>query len=223
MESPMSAQVTKDGAPQPPRQINLIDLVAQHREIAPAIGEAVARVFAEQRFILGDEVAEFECDVATYCDAREAVACASGTDALLLALMALDVGRGDEVITTPFTFFATGGSICRVGARPVFVDIDPVSFNIDPRAVEAAVTPRTRAIIPVHLYGQPADMDPIMQIAKRHGLMVLEDAAQAHGAKYKGRPVGSFGRMAGFSFYPGKNLGACGEGGALVLNDDADF
>lgn len=215
----MSAQVTKDGAPLPQRQIPLIDLVAQHREIAPAVGEAVARVFAEQKFILGDEVAEFECDLATYCDAREAIACASGTDALLLALMALDVGRGDEVITTPFTFFATGGSICRVGARPVFVDIDPVSFNIDPRAVEAKVSPRTRALMPVHLFGQCAEMAPLCRIATQAGIPIIEDACQAIGAEYQGRRAGVLGAIGCFSFFPTKNLGGAGDGGLLATDD----
>ena len=150
--------------------IPLIDLVAQHRTIEQEIMEAVAKVFAEQKFILGEEVSEFECEIAKYCDSREAIGCASGTDALLLSLMALDVGPGDEVITSPYTFFATGSSITRLGAKPVFVDLDPVSFNLAPAAVEAAFTPRTKAIMPVHLFGQCAEMDPLWRLAARTGV-----------------------------------------------------
>ncbi|MCY2967906.1 MAG: DegT/DnrJ/EryC1/StrS family aminotransferase [Planctomycetota bacterium] len=215
----MSAARSLDGAPAPERPIPMIDLVAQHREIAPAITEAVARVFAEQKFILGDEVAEFECDVGTYCDAREAISCASGTDALLLALMALDVGRGDEVITSPFTFFATGGSIARVGARPVFVDIDPISFNIDARAAEAAISPRTRAIMPVHLFGQCAEMDPLCRAATKANIPIIEDACQAIGAEYQGRRAGVLGSIGCFSFFPTKNLGGAGDGGLMTTDD----
>ena len=161
----------------------------------------------------------FEQEFATYCGAAECIALNSGTSALHLALLAAGVGPGDEVITVPFTFVASVAAVSYTGARPVLVDIDPRSFTMDPAAIEAAITPRTKAILPVHLYGQPADMDPIMEIARRHGLVVIEDAAQAHGAKYKGRPVGSIGDMACFSFYPGKNLGAYGEGGAVTTNN----
>jgi dTDP-4-amino-4,6-dideoxygalactose transaminase len=224
MESPMSADRpqtdrSQDGAPPPERSIPLIDLVAQHREIAPAVLDAVQKIFAEQRFILGDEVAEFEHDVGSYCDSRESISCASGTDALLLALMALDVGRGDEVITSPFTFFATGSSIARVGARPVFVDIDPVSFNIDPRAVEEKIGPRTRAIMPVHLFGQCAEMEPLCRIATRTGLSIVEDACQAIGAEYQGRRAGVLGTVGCFSFFPTKNLGGAGDGGLMTTDD----
>lgn len=215
----MSADRSSTGASAPDHPIPLIDLVAQNREIAPAVMAAVSRVFAEQKFILGDEVAEFEHDVGAYCQARESIACASGTDALLLALMALDVGRGDEVITTPFTFFATGGSIARVGARPVFVDIDPVSFNIDSRAVGAAITPRTRAIMPVHLFGQCAEMDEIARAATKAGVPIIEDACQAIGAEYQGKRAGVLGNVGCFSFFPTKNLGGAGDGGLMTSED----
>jgi len=202
--------------------VPFIDLVAQYRRIEGEIQDAVSRVFAEQRFILGDEVAEFEFEVAQYCDSREAIGCASGTDALLLALMALDLQPGDEVITTPYTFFATAGAIVRAGARPVFVDIDPVSLNLDPVAVEAAITPRTRALLPVHLFGQCAEMDPLWRLAACHGLTIIEDACQAIGAEYRGRRAGVLGRVACFSFFPTKNLGGAGDGGMLTT-DDADL
>lgn len=202
------------------RPVPLIDLQAQHREIEADIGEAVARVFTEQRFILGDEVAEFECDVAEYCDSREAVGCASGTDALILALMALDVGPGDEVITSPYTFFATGSSIQRLGATPVFVDIDPVSFNLDHRAVDAAITSRTKALMPVHLFGQCAEMDPLWRVATRVGIPIVEDACQAIGAEYENRRAGVLGTVGCFSFFPTKNLGGAGDGG-MITTDDA--
>lgn len=200
--------------------IPMIELVTQFRSIEAEIGEAVRRVFAGQRFILGDEVAEFECDAASYCDAREAIGCASGTDALLLALMAIDLQPGDEVITSPYTFFATGSSIHRLGGRPVFVDIDPVSFNIDPQATLAAITSRTRAILPVHLFGQCAEMDPLWRMATRSGLAVIEDACQAIGAEYRKRRAGVLGTMGCFSFFPTKNLGGAGDGG-LITTDDA--
>jgi dTDP-4-amino-4,6-dideoxygalactose transaminase len=220
MESLMSeisgAPVTDRSRPVP-----LIDLVAQSREIGTKVDEAVARVFAEQKFILGDEVAEFECDIGEYCRAREAIGCASGTDALLLALLALDIGPGDEVITSPYTFFATGSSIHRLGARPVFVDIDPVSYNIDPVAVEAAVTERTRALLPVHLFGQCADMDPLTRIAAARGLPIVEDACQAIGAEYQGRRAGQLGTLGCFSFFPTKNLGGAGDGGLVTTDDPA--
>ncbi len=199
--------------------IPLVDLQAQYRSIEPEITEAVSRVLASAQFILGPEVAAFERDFAAYCGASEAVAVNSGTSALHLALLAAGVGSGDEVITVPYTFVATVAAIRYAGARPVFVDIDEPWFTMDPAQIEAAITPRTKAILPVHLYGQPADMDPILEIGRRHGLVVLEDAAQAHGAEYHGRRCGSLGDIAAFSFYPGKNLGAYGEGGAVVTSN----
>jgi dTDP-4-amino-4,6-dideoxygalactose transaminase len=195
------------------------DLKAQYRTIRAEIEAAVAGVLETGQYVLGAEVAAFEREFAAYSGGRHSVAVNSGTSALHLALLAAGVGPGDEVVTTPFTFVATVAAIDYTGARAVFVDIDPQTFTIDPDRVEAAVTPRTKAIMPVHLYGQPADMDPILDVARRHGLVVIEDAAQAHGAEYKGRRVGSLGHLAGFSFYPGKNLGAYGEGGAVVTND----
>jgi dTDP-4-amino-4,6-dideoxygalactose transaminase len=197
-------------------KVPYLDLKAQYRSIKPEIDAAIARVLDSAQFVLGAEVAGFEQDFATYCGTTECIALNSGTSALHLALLAAGVGPGDEVITVPFTFVASVAAVVYSGASPVLVDIDPRSFTLDPAAIEAAITPRTKAILPVHLYGQPADMDPIMEIARRHGLVVIEDAAQAHGAKYKGRPVGSIGDMACFSFYPGKNLGAYGEGGAVT-------
>ena len=177
------------------------------------------RVLDSGSFVLGQEVATFEEEFAAYCNTRFGMAVNSGTSALHLALLAAGIGPGDEVITVPFTFVATVAAILYTGARPVFVDIDPQSFNMDPNQIEAAITPRTKAILPVHLYGQPADMDPIVEIARHHGLTVIEDAAQAHGAEYKGRRAGSLGDLGCFSFYPGKNLGAYGEGGLVVTNN----
>jgi dTDP-4-amino-4,6-dideoxygalactose transaminase len=201
--------------------IPLLDLKAQYQTIKGELDAAVLRVLENAQFILGPEVAAFEKEFAGYCGAAEAVGVNSGTSALHLALLACGIGPGDEVITTPFTFVASAASIVYTGATPVFVDIDPASFNIDVSLIEPAITPRTKAILPVHLFGQPADMDPIMEIARTHGLVVIEDAAQAHGAEYKGRRVGGIGEMGCFSFYPGKNLGACGEGGAVVTNNAA--
>src|SRR5690606_38413564 len=200
--------------------IPYLDLAAQYRGIKSEIRAAMDRVLDTNAYILGPEVKAFEEAFAAAHDVRHAVAVNSGTSALHLALLALGVGPGDEVITTPFTFIATVAAIGYTGATPVFVDIDPGSFTLDPSKIEAAITPKTKVIMPVHLYGQPADMDPILAVAKRHGLHVVEDAAQAHLAEYKGRKVGSFGAIACFSFYPGKNLGAYGEGGAAVTNDD---
>jgi dTDP-4-amino-4,6-dideoxygalactose transaminase len=201
--------------------IPLVDLQAQYRSIKSEIDEAVQRVLSSAQFILGDEVAEFERDFARYCQAAECVAVNSGTSALHLSLLAAGIGPGDEVITVPFTFVATVAAICYTGARPVFVDIEPTYLMMDPDRIERTITPRTRAIVPVHLYGQPADMTPILEIARRRGLMVIEDAAQAHGAEFDGRRCGSLGESAGFSFYPGKNLGAYGEGGAVVTQNAA--
>lgn len=205
-------------------KVPYLDLKAQYRSIKPEIDAAIARVLESGQFVLGAEVAGFEQEFAANCGTAECIALNSGTSALHLALLAAGIGEGDEVITVPFTFVASVAAVLYAGARPVLVDIDPRSFNMDPAAIEAAITPRTRAILPVHLYGHPADMDPIMEIARRRGLVVIEDAAQAHGAKYHGvkykdRPVGSIGDLACFSFYPGKNLGAYGEGGAVTTNN----
>jgi dTDP-4-amino-4,6-dideoxygalactose transaminase len=200
-------------------KVPYLDLKAQYRSIKPEIDAAIARVLESCQFVLGSEVAAFEKDFAAYCGTLDCIALNSGTSALHLALLAAGVGPGDEVITVPFTFVASVAAVLYASARPVLVDIDPRSFNMNPEAIEAAITPRTKAILPVHLYGQTADMDPIMDIARRHGLVVIEDAAQAHGAKYKGRPAGSIGDMTCFSFYPGKNLGAYGEGGAVTSNN----
>ncbi|MEF3273254.1 MAG: DegT/DnrJ/EryC1/StrS family aminotransferase [Chloroflexus sp.] len=199
--------------------IPFVDLKAQYLSIKEEIDRAVLDTLASTQFVLGKEVAAFEELFAAYTQCQYAIGVNSGTSALHLALLAAGVGRGDEVITTPHTFIATVSAIDYTGARPVLVDIDPVSFTIDPAHIEAAITPRTKAIIPVHLYGQPADMDPIMAIARKHGLVVIEDAAQAHGAEYRGRRVGSIGDLGCFSFYPGKNLGAYGEGGAVTTNN----
>jgi dTDP-4-amino-4,6-dideoxygalactose transaminase len=196
-----------------------LDLKAQYQSIKPEIDAAIARVLESCQFVLGSEVATFEQNFAAYCGTSECIALNSGTSALHLALLAAGVGPGDEVITVPFTFVATVAAVLYAGSRPVLVDIEPRSFTMDPAAMEKAITHRTKAILPVHLYGQSADMDPIMDVARRRNLVVIEDAAQAHGAKYKGRPVGSIGDMACFSFYPGKNLGAYGEGGAVTTNN----
>jgi len=200
--------------------IPLVDLKAQYLSIKDEIDRAIARVIESSSFILGEEVSSFEKAFAALCRARYAIGVSSGTSALHLALLACEVGPGDEVITTPFTFISTAEVIVQVGARPVFVDIHPGTYNLDPSCLEETITERTRAIIPVHLYGQPADMDSIMEVAVRHGLKVIEDACQAHGAEYKGRRVGSIGDVACFSFYPSKNLGAYGDGGMLVSNSE---
>lgn len=201
--------------------IPLLDLKAQYRAIRDELNAALLRVVESQAFILGPEVEALEREVADYCQCRHGIGVSSGTDAILITLMALGIGPGDEVITTPFTFFATAGCIARVGAKPVFVDIDPLTFNIDPPKIEEAITPRTKAIIPVHLYGQMAEMDEIMEIARRHALAVIEDAAQAIGAEYKRRRAGSIGLAGCLSFFPSKNLGGFGDGGMVVTNDDA--
>jgi dTDP-4-amino-4,6-dideoxygalactose transaminase len=202
--------------------VPFIDLRGQYRDLKPEIDAAVLRVLESGQFALGPEVAEFEQEFAAYVGTRHAVAVNSGTSALHLALLALGIETGDEVITTPMTFIATAAAIRYVGATPKFVDIAPDTYTIDPALIERAITPRTRAILPVHLYGQMAAMDDILDVANRHSLPVIEDAAQAHGAKdAQGRPAGSFGRAGCFSFYPTKSLGACGEGGLLVTNDDA--
>jgi dTDP-4-amino-4,6-dideoxygalactose transaminase len=202
-----------------PIKVPFLDLQAQYQTIKPEIDAAVARVLESCQFILGPEVASFEQEFAAYCGAAECIALNSGTSALHLALLAAGIGPGDEVITVPFTFVASVAAVIYTGARPVLVDIDQHSFTMDPAGIEAAITPRTKAILPVHLYGQTADMDPILEVARRHGLVVIEDAAQAHGAKYKGRSAGTIGDIGCFSFYPAKNLGAYGEGGAVTTNN----
>jgi dTDP-4-amino-4,6-dideoxygalactose transaminase len=203
-------------------KVPLLDLKPQYRALKTELDAAILRVSESQHFILGPEVKALEGALAKHSACKHGIGLSSGTDALLIALMALDIGAGDEVITTPYTFFATAGTIARVGARPVFVDIDPGTFNIAPSAIERAITPRTRAIMPVHLYGQMAAMDPIMDIARRHELRVIEDAAQAIGAEdAKGRVAGSIGDIGCLSFFPTKNLGAFGDAGACVTNDDA--
>jgi dTDP-4-amino-4,6-dideoxygalactose transaminase len=198
----------------------LLDLKAQHESIHKEIMDAIEQVVKGQAFILGPEVKKLEDSIAQYCGAQFAIGVSSGTDALLVSLMALGVGAGDEVITTPFSFFATAGVIARLGAKPVFVDIDPITYNINPQLIEAAVTSKTKAIIPVHLYGQCADMEPILALARKHSLVVIEDAAQAIGAEYRdGRRAGSMGDLGCLSFFPSKNLGALGDGGMVVTND----
>lgn len=200
-------------------RIPLLDLKAQYHSIKPEIDAAIARVLESGHFVLGSEVEAFEQAFAAYCGTTECIALNSGTSALHLALLAAGVGPGDEVITVPFTFIASVAAIGYVGARAVLVDIDPSTFTLAPRAIAQAITPRTRAILPVHLYGQTADMAPIVEVARRHRLVVIEDAAQAHGAKYGGTPAGSLGDIGCFSFYPGKNLGAYGEGGAVTTSN----
>ncbi|HEV2424120.1 MAG TPA: DegT/DnrJ/EryC1/StrS family aminotransferase [Terriglobia bacterium] len=193
-----------------------LNLKAQYAEIETSVRDALDRVLSSQVFILGEEVNAFEAEMASVIDAPHAIGCASGSDALLLSLMALEVGPGDEVITTPFTFVATVGAVVRLGARPVFVDIDSATFNIDSSQLDAAVSARTRAIIPVHLFGLAADMDRVMEIATTKNIPVVEDAAQAIGARYRGRTVGSFGATGCFSFFPSKNLGGAGDGGLIT-------
>ncbi len=197
-----------------------LDLNAHHEPIKEEILSAIRKVIDANAFILGAEVAGMEQDIARYCQVKHCLGVSSGSDALLLALMALDVKPGDEIITTPFTFFATVGAIARLGARAVFVDIDPATYNLAVDQIEEKITPRTRGILPVHLYGQCADMDPILEIARRHQLWVVEDAAQAIGAEYHGRRAGSMGTIGCFSFFPSKNLGSFGDGGAVTTNDD---
>jgi len=201
--------------------VPLLDLQAQYRSIRDELREAMDRVADSQYFILGPEVEGLEREVAAYSQCQFAVGLSSGTDALLAALMAIDLKPGDEVITTPYTFFATAGAVARLGATPVFVDIDPVSYNIDPNRIADAISSRTRAIIPVHLYGQMAEMDPIMELAAARNLYVIEDAAQAIGAEYKGRRAGSIGHYGCFSFFPSKNLGGFGDGGMITTNDQS--
>ena len=205
----------------PQSQVPFVDLAAQYRTISAEINEAVSKVIRDTDFILGREVRLFEEEFATFCGAKSAIGVDSGTSALELALRAYEIGPGDEVITAANSFIASALAISHAGATPILVDIDPDTYTIDVAAVEKAITPRTKGIIPVHLYGQPADMDPIAQLAQQHGLVIIEDACQAHGARYKGKRTGSLGHAAAFSFYPGKNLGAYGDGGMVVTSDHA--
>lgn len=200
-------------------KVPLLDLQAQYATIRDEVRAAVDAVFESQHFVLSGDVQALEEEIAAYCRTKYAIGCASGSDALMLALMSLGVSEGDEVITSSFTFFATASAITRLGARPVFVDIDPLTYNIDPSAIEDAITDRTKAIVPVHLYGQCVDMDPLIEIGARRGIPIIEDAAQAIGAEDRGRRAGSMGTIGCFSFYPSKNLGGAGDGGMLVTND----
>ncbi len=201
--------------------VPFLDLKAQYKTIKDEISAAINEVIENTAFAGGPFVAKFENEFAKFCSTKHAIGVGNGTDALWASLVALGIGAGDEVITTPNTFIATAEAISLSGASPVFVDIDEKTHNMNPALIEAAITPKTKAIIPVHLFGQPADMDPIMAIAEKHGLKVVEDACQAHGAEYKGKKAGSIGALGCFSFYPGKNLGAYGEGGGIVTNDEA--
>ena len=201
--------------------VPLLDLNAQYQSIRDEITTALDDVVASQKFIMGPQVSELEKAFSEYTSAPHAVGVASGTDALLLSLMAFGIGHGDEVITTPYTFFATAGSISRTGATPVFVDIERKTYNLDPALIEEKITPKTKAIIPVHLYGQCADMDPILEIAAKHGLKVIEDACQSVGAEYRGRSAGTMGEYGCFSFFPSKNLGCFGDGGMVTAADES--
>jgi len=202
-------------------RFDFLDLRAQFATIRDEVMQAVNQVFESQYFILGPEVKLLEDEVAAKLGSKFAVGCASGTDALILSLLAAGIGDGDEVITTPFSFIATAGSIAYVGAKPLFVDIDPVTYNINSALLETAITPKTRAIMPVHLFGLPADMDPILAIARAHKLVIIEDAAQAIGSRYAGRFTGTFGEYGCFSFFPSKNLGGAGDGGMITTDDPA--
>lgn len=201
-------------------KVPLLDLQAQYVSLRDDLLSAIQRVMDSQQYVMGAEVLALESSIAAYSQTKYAIACASGSDALLLALMALDIGTGDEVITSPFTFFATGSAITRLGARPIFVDINPLTYNLDVSLVSAAITSRTKAIMPVHLYGQCADMDALLEVASENGVPVVEDAAQAIGAEDRGRRAGSMGLLGCFSFYPTKNLGGAGDGGMMTTNDD---
>jgi dTDP-4-amino-4,6-dideoxygalactose transaminase len=201
-------------------KVNFVDLKAQYQSIKPEIDSAIQDVISNTAFILGKAVADFEEKFAKYCQVKYSLGINSGTSALIMAMQALGIGKGDEIITTPNTFIATAEAISCVGATPVFVDMEEKSYNMDPGKLEKAITKNTKAIIPVHLYGQPADMDPILDIAKKKGVAVIEDACQAHGAEYKGKRTGSLGTVGCFSFYPGKNLGAYGEGGGVTTDDE---
>lgn len=208
-------QSVKNGA------VPYLDLAAQMRPLRKEIEAAIARTLDNCSFCLGPDVAQFEKDFARFCGAEHCVAFNSGTSALHVAMLLLNVGRGDEVITTPSSFVATSWAISYVGATPVYIDVDDGTFNLDPKLVERAITPRTKALLPVHLYGQAVDLDPLLEISRKRSIPLVEDAAQAHGATYKGKVIGTFGAISCFSFYPGKNLGAYGEGGALLTNNAA--
>ena len=216
--TPEQLQEKLDAPPGPVQEVRLLDITASYHQILNAVEKEMAETIRSGYFILGPKVAQLEERMAEYCQTKYAVGVSSGTDALLIALMALGVGPGDEVITSPYTFFATAGSIIRAGAKPVFVDINDITFNIKPEHIERCITSNTKAIIPVHLYGQCSDMDPILQLAEKKGLAVIEDAAQAIGSEYKGRPAGSIGDMGCFSFFPAKNLGGFGDGGLVTTN-----
>lgn len=202
------------------RPVPALDLKAQYETIKDEVEPIVLRMMRDQTFVLGPEVSGLESEMADYCQAPFAVGCASGSDALLIPLMAWELGTGDEVVTTPYSFFATAGAIWRTGARPVFVDIDPVTYNIDHNLIESAITDKSRVILPVHLYGQTAEMEPIRRLAAKHGLPVLEDSAQSIGAEYRGLRSGNLGEVAAFSFYPSKNLGGFGDGGMITTHDE---
>lgn len=207
-------------APTPMPSVPVLDLKAQYASLQHEMAQAVQEVLDSTTYVLGPKVAAFEKDFAAYLGARHCVGVNSGTSALHLALLCAGVGQGDEVITVPMTFIATSWAISYAGATPVYVDVDPKTYTMDPTQVEARITPRTKAILPVHLYGQPADLGPLLEIGRRHGIPVIEDAAQAHGSEYQGQKGGTLGQCGCFSFYPGKNLGAYGEAGAIVTNDD---
>lgn len=206
-----------------PGPIEMVDLKGQYDRIAADVDAGIRRVIESSAYIRGPQVGEFECELAGYLGAGYVLGVANGTDALQIALMALGIGPGDEVITSSFTFIATAEAAALLGAVPVFADIDPKTFNLDPAAVEALVTPRTKAIVPIHLFGQPASLDPILQIASRHGLAVIEDNAQGIGSTYKGRMTGTIGTIGTLSFFPSKNLGCYGDGGAVLTNDETLF
>jgi dTDP-4-amino-4,6-dideoxygalactose transaminase len=222
MESLMSVIHPRAASTESCEPVPFIDLVAQYQTIKEEVKSAVDRCFESQTFILGDEVAGLETEIAAYCDSQYAIGCASGTDALILALLAAGVKPGDEVITSPFTFFASAGAIHRIGAIPVLVDIEPHSFNLDPEKVEQAITSRTAAIMPVHIFGQCAEMEPLWRMSAAHDIPIIEDSAQAIGAEYRGRRTGVLGTIGCFSFFPTKNLGGAGDGG-IMTTDDPDI
>ena len=203
------------------KPLHMVDVVGQYQKIKTEINETALRVIGSGQYILGKEVSEFENEIARYLHVNHAIGCGSGTDALMVSMMALGIGQGDEVVTTPFTFAATTETIMILGAKPIYVDIDPKTYNLDPLKMESAITKNTKAIIPVHLYGQTADMDPLVAIAKKHNIPVIEDMCQAIGADYKGKKVGGIGTMGCLSFFPSKNLGAFGDAGMVVTNDAA--
>lgn len=219
MNAPQNPSAAASAAALKP--VPLFDISRQHQALEQEIAAAMVKVCTSGKFILGPDVVELEAATAKYCDAKHAISCASGSDALLLALMAFDVGPGDEVICPSYTFFATASAVARLGATPIFVDIDPKTFNLDVGLVADEITPRTKAILPVHLYGQCVDMEPLMALAERHGIRVIEDSCQAIGSEYKGKRTGALGDIACFSYYPTKNLGAYGDGGMLTTDDDA--